>query len=92
VEVHANVLAGLISNNQITHSQIWQTVLLTLLPLLVFLMACWKATPRQLLMLCGILILSSLLVSFALLLAGRWIPPLAALLVLGASYPLWSWR
>ena len=43
-------------------------------------------------MLCGILILSSLLISFALLLAGRWIPPLAALLVLGASYPLWSWR
>ena len=93
VEVMANVLDGLRGGRMITSlapgGQMVLSVLLALLPGLLYP----RLVSRYTLPAAGLLLILPVAISLALLLGrGVWFGPMPALLALGASLPLWSWR
>jgi PAS domain S-box-containing protein len=92
VEIIANVIDGLRQNLQILPLGNPQTVLLSVTlaisPLLVFP----YLAPRGVLALTVAATVGVLLLSVLLLWKARlWFPPMAALLGIACSYPIWSW-
>ena len=92
VEIHANILAGLLAKRAITIAPAWQTGLLSMLPVLLALIGYLALSPRLALLIAASLTCLTLLASYLSLRAGVWIAPSAAGIVLILSYPLWSWR
>ncbi|MBC7413982.1 MAG: CHASE2 domain-containing protein [Herminiimonas sp.] len=92
VEIHANILASLLSDNTIRVASAWQTATLSTLPVLLALIGYLLLSPRLALLIAASLSGLTLLASYLGLRAGIWVAPSAATIVLILSYPLWSWR
>lgn len=92
IEINANVLASLLDGRSIRFAPAWQTMLVSLLPLLLAMLANLLLTPRAALIGTALLFGAVLLASYAAMRLDFWWPPAAALIALGLAYPLWSWR
>ncbi len=92
IEIHANILAGLLDGKSIALASAWQTALYCSLPVFIALLCYLMLQPRGALLASGILLIATLGTSYLVLRAGWWLPPAAGLLTLLAAYPLWSWR
>ena len=93
VEFNANLFAALRRGMTLRELDLgWRlllTGLLALLPALLYP----RINPRWAFLAAGVLVLLSIVGSTAMLrILHLWFPPAAALLALGLSYALWSWR
>ncbi len=93
VEIQANILHALRHNRAIQPLNLpWQMLLTGILVLSSLLLYSRPSPGGSLLITLGLLILP---IFFSILLLRNfhlWFPPSAALIALGLSYPLWSWR
>ncbi|HEX7644332.1 MAG TPA: CHASE2 domain-containing protein [Burkholderiaceae bacterium] len=92
VEIHANILAGILNGASIAIAKPWQTALFAMLPVLLAMLSYLFFSPRISLVLSALLFGATLLACSAAMRAGLWIAPAAGLVVLLLTYPLWSWR
>ena len=92
VEINANILASLLDGKSISMASSLQTMLFCLLPVALVWLSYLLFTPRIALSVTGGLIAATIAFSYAAMLAGTWLPPAAALLVLAIAYPVWRWR
>ncbi|HEX8957111.1 MAG TPA: CHASE2 domain-containing protein [Burkholderiaceae bacterium] len=92
VEIHANILAGILNGASIAIAKPWQTALFAMLPVLLAMLGYLFFSPRISLVLSALLFGAALLACSAAMRAGLWIAPAAGLVVLLLTYPLWSWR
>ncbi len=93
VEIHANVLDSLRRNALVqTLSLPWQMLLTAILVLSSLFLYSRLPPGGALLVIIGLLILPVAISIMLLRSQLIWFPPSAALLGLGLSYPLWSWR
>lgn len=92
IEINANILASLLDGRAIQIAPVWLTMLASLVPLLVVMLAYLLLTPRLALASTALLFAVVLLASYMAMRADFWYPPGAALIALGLAYPLWSWR
>ncbi|MBP6031017.1 MAG: CHASE2 domain-containing protein [Sphingobium sp.] len=92
-EIQANLLNSLLADRFITPMGREWVAAWSLIPLWLLMLAFWRLSPTQSLLLtlgvAGALLFGSVL---ALGLTGCWAPPFAALLGVVVVYPLWSWR
>jgi len=91
IEINANILASLLDNRSISLAPPELTVLFSLIPVMLALVAYLWLSPRLSLALAFLLLLIIISSSYFLLIAGYWIPPSAGLIVVALTYPLWSW-
>ncbi|MGE4411242.1 MAG: CHASE2 domain-containing protein [Sphingobium sp.] len=92
-EVQANLLSSLLADRFITPLPSGWVMLLSFLPFWALLIAFWRLTPTQGLILSAVVTLATLAGSLSMLaLGGIWFPPVAALLGIAIVYPLWGWR
>lgn len=93
VEVISNLLQSARHSLIVLPAPAWMTAFLSALPVLLLGLALPRLSPRQA-MLCSIALLGLVLAGAVavLQLADVWIPPLAALIGVAMSYPIWSWR
>jgi CHASE2 domain-containing sensor protein/signal transduction histidine kinase len=92
VEINANILASLLDSRSITPLSLWQTALISSSAVLLALLSCFLFSPRIALITVAALGIGLLTGSFLLLMAGFWMTPASAVIVLLIAYPLWSWR
>lgn len=92
VEINANILAGLIEKRSIHHAAGWIVMLFTMLVTLSALTICRNYSPLRSLGMIAALVAAISLFDYCLFLTGIWLPPAAAILMVLAIYPLWSWR
>jgi CHASE2 domain-containing sensor protein/signal transduction histidine kinase len=92
IEINANILAGQLDGKAIDIAPAWHTMLFSIVPVLIALLAYMLLSPRLSLLVTVMLLPSTLAASYAALRFGLWIAPGAALITLIVSYPLWSWR
>jgi len=92
VEIHANILAGLLNGESIRIAAPWQTALANILPVFLAMLSYLFFTPRLSLLCSAGLFVATLVVCNFAMRAGLWIAPAAALIGLLLTYPLWSWR
>ncbi len=92
VEIIANMLGALERDDFITPLSLWQSILISLLPIWILLIGFLRWQPRQILMASGVIFLGLLILSATLLYFGFWFPPGPALAALFLAYPLWGWR
>ncbi len=92
-EVQANMLSSLLAGRFIKPIGRNWVVIVSLLPLWLLMLAFWRLSPTQALLL-TIGMMTALFVGsiLALALTGYWIPPVAALVGPAIVYPLWGWR
>lgn len=93
VEINANIYTAIRDGRHITildkSWRLFLSVIIVLLPVLLFP----RISPGSALFLAGGLILVTSLLSMLLLsIYLIWFPPLAVILSLALSYPIWSWR
>jgi len=93
VEINANIFTAIRDGRNITaidHDlRLYLSIFIVFLPVLLFP----RVKPGAALFLTGGLILSTALLSLYLLLVKLiWFPPLAVIISLILSYPIWSWR
>ncbi len=93
VEINANLIDALRQGMTLellaTPWRLLLSGLIVLLPAFLFP----RLTPRAVLLATGLLLVATVELSAALLSGFHlWFPPFAALLGVGLSYPLWSWR
>jgi len=92
-EVQANLLSSLFADRFITYLPSEWILPLSLAPFWLLLIAFWRLTPTQgLILSITVTILIVLTSALILALRGVWIPPIAALLGIAIVYPLWGWR
>ncbi|MFA5522637.1 MAG: CHASE2 domain-containing protein [Castellaniella sp.] len=93
VEILANILQGGLDGSWIRNASTFWAVLGNLLPVLLACLGCRSLSPQRQLLLTTNLLIIVLGVCAALLYVWHlWWPPVASLLTLIISYPLWSWR
>ncbi len=93
VETQANLLDALRSGALIREAPAGWTVALAAAALLVQFLGFWKLSARAGFLLSAALLASVAVASIALVpLAGLWVAPGAALLLVAIAYPMWSWR
>ncbi|MDF3035624.1 MAG: two-component sensor histidine kinase [Paucimonas sp.] len=92
VEIHANILAGLLEDKFMSAAAPWQNILFCVVPLLIALFCYLLFRPRNAVIVSGLLFIITLAASYEVMKHGLWLPPSAALIALIISYPLWSWR
>lgn len=93
MEILANILEARRSGLEIHAWPIWGIFLAGLLPIMLLYLSLRHLSPRHGLYAAVITSGATLLCSWVLLRYGStWVPPGAALLVIFATYPLWSWR
>lgn len=93
VEVQANLLSSLLADRFITYLPSQWILPLSLAPFWLLLIAFWRLTPTQgLILSISVTLLIALTSTLILALYGFWIPPMAALLGIAIVYPLWGWR
>lgn len=93
VEVLANVLQSAREGNWIRHPDQTMQSLISLAPVLLLLVAVRRLSPRRVLLATGIalmVVLSGTLLT--LYLGNYWISPVAAMMGIALTYPIWSWR
>ncbi|PUA16361.1 CHASE2 domain-containing protein [Glaciimonas sp. PCH181] len=91
IEINANILASLLDHESIRIATSAQTMLLSVVPVLLALLSYFLLTPRLALLLTAFLMVVTAAISYLLLGHGLWIAPSAALIGLTLAYPLWSW-
>jgi CHASE2 domain-containing sensor protein/signal transduction histidine kinase len=92
VEIHANILAGILNGTSIAVARPWQTALFSMLPVVLAMLSYLFFSPRISLALSAALFIGTLFLCSAAMRAGLWIAPAAGLIALLLTYPLWSWR
>lgn len=92
VEIHANILAGILNGQSIRIAAPWQTALLCMLPVFLAMLSYLFFSPRLSLLCSAALFIATILVSDMAMRAGLWVAPASALIALLLTYPLWSWR
>jgi len=92
IEINANILASLLDGRSITPLSLWQTAVISSGAVFLALLSCFLFSPRIALITVATLCLALLAGSFLLLMAGLWMTPASAVIVLLIAYPLWSWR
>ena len=92
IEIHANILAGLIDGKSIVIAPVWLTALFCASPVMIALFAYLLLTPRTSLIALVALMFATVFVSYLAFRQGIWIAPSAALVTLVISYPIWRWR
>ncbi|WP_293778055.1 CHASE2 domain-containing protein [uncultured Oxalicibacterium sp.] len=92
VEINANVLAGLLEERGIFEATRWLTALCTIAITCLALFACLYLSPFSALSVTVGLELLLCVGTYALMTMEIWIPPAAAIFMVAAVYPLWSWR
>ena len=92
-EVQANLLNSLLADRFIMPMGRNWVAILSIVPLWLLMLAFWRLSPTQTLLLTismmAALFFGSIL---ALALTGCWVPPVAALIGPAIVYPLWGWR
>jgi CHASE2 domain-containing sensor protein len=92
-EVQANLLNSLLADRFIMPMGRNWVALLSIVPLWLLMLAYWKLSPTQsLLLTIGMMAAIFFGSILALALTGCWIPPVAALVGPAIVYPLWGWR
>lgn len=92
-EVQANMLNSLLADRFIVPIGRNWVAALSMLPLWLLMLAFWRISPTQALLLTIGMMLALFIGSVVLLATtGYWVPPVAAILGLTITYPLWSWR
>ncbi|MCH4152059.1 MAG: CHASE2 and HATPase_c domain-containing protein [Sphingobium sp.] len=92
-EVQANLLNSLLADRFIVPMDPNWVAACALVPLWLLMLAFWRLTPTQSLLLTVAVIIALFVGSvLALALTGLWIPPVAAMLGPAIVYPLWNWR
>lgn len=92
IEIHANILANLLDGTSVRPANQTQTVLFSVVPALLAMLAYLLVSPRISLLVNVTLFVATGLFCYVLLTQGVWLPPAAAWIALLLSYPLWSWR
>lgn len=93
IEIHANVLDGVLNGRRIRTAPPWLLASFALLPVLLALLAYYVLAPRYALAWTLGLLGGVAIVSVAgLRWAGYWLSPSAACLSLALVYLVWSWR
>jgi CHASE2 domain-containing sensor protein/signal transduction histidine kinase len=93
VELHANVLDGLVRNVELRGAEPWQNALFTLVPLVLALLAFHRLRTGLALLMLPVLVVAVVLAAYvAQRFAALQFAPAAAFFVLSISYPLWSWQ
>ncbi|MVW80774.1 CHASE2 domain-containing protein [Bordetella sp. 02P26C-1] len=93
IEIIGNLLQSAHQNLVVWRAPPWMSALFSALPVLLLGMALPRLSPRQA-FLCSLAFLGLVLISAiaTLRFADIWIPPLAGLIGVAVSYPIWSWR
>lgn len=91
-EIMANMLTALRADNFIRQAGTAPTLLASILPLWLIMLAFLRWRPRNALVISLASLVALFLGSWLLLHAGIWLPPGAALLGVMLVYPLWGWR
>jgi len=92
IEIHAQILSGLIEGKSIYFAPRWMTALFTALPVMLAMIGYLWLSPRLSLLALAGWMMAVLFGSYFSLRWGVWLPPSAAMIMLAISYPLWSWR
>jgi CHASE2 domain-containing sensor protein/two-component sensor histidine kinase len=92
IEIHANILAGILNGASISIARPWQTALFSMLPVLLAMLSYLFFSPRISLVFSALLFAGTLFLCSTAMRAGLWIAPAAGLITLLLTYPLWSWR
>jgi len=92
IEIHAQILSGLLDQKSIYIAPRWMSALFTAVPVMLAMIGYLWLSPRLSLLTMGLWMLAVLITSYFGLRAGIWLPPSAAFIMLALSYPLWSWR
>jgi signal transduction histidine kinase len=92
IEISANLLDALLDGRAIVRAGAPANASFSMIPVLLLMACVLLLSPRRALLATAGLIVLTLGFSFAMLKAGVWCAPAAALLGLVLAYPLWSWR
>lgn len=92
VEIHANILAGILNGKSIAIAAPWQTALCSMLPVFLAMLSYLFFTPRVSLLFSTALFIAMVFTCDLAMRAGLWVAPASALIGLLLTYPLWSWR
>lgn len=92
VEINANILASLLDGRTINPANLWQTLSITVLAIVLALLSFLFLSPRLALITVIGHIVASIVLSIVLLRFGFWFSPAASVVILSLAYPLWSWR
>ncbi|MEO8385154.1 MAG: CHASE2 domain-containing protein, partial [Betaproteobacteria bacterium] len=93
IEIHANILQGLIEHIDIRRGSAAVTGALSLLLLLGVMFAYLWLSPRQSLLLTAVVAITAIAgAGFAFKFAFVWLSPVVLVLSMLLAYPLWSWR
>ncbi|CAM3991289.1 CHASE2 domain-containing protein [Bordetella tumulicola] len=93
IEIMANLIHAVRQQQILVSAQPWQTALASIVPVLLLCLALPWLSPRQA-MFCSAALLIMILATSIIMLhwIDIWVPPVAALLGVAVSYPIWSWR
>ncbi len=93
VEINATIFHGLRSNSFITKSEDNITLIIGLILILIPVFIYPRLPPLMALLTAGFLVMSTAFLAILLMRYQYvWIPPMATIIVLLGSFPLWSWR
>ncbi len=93
IEIHANILQGLVERIDIRRGSAALTGVATLLLLLGVMFAYLWLSPRQSLLLTATVAIAAIAgAAFTFKFAFIWLSPVALVFSLFLAYPLWSWR
>jgi len=93
VEIHANVLDSLLRGFDLRAAQPWQSAIFSVVPVLIALFGFWLLRTRTALLIVPVLMICTLGAAYTAQRFGSLqLPPVAPILMLILSYPLWSWQ
>jgi len=93
VEINATIFHGLRSNSFIKKSGEYVTLIIGLIFILIPVFVYPRLSPLSALLTTGLLVISFAFIAILLLrFQYTWMPPIATIIVLLGSFPLWSWR
>lgn len=93
IEIHANVIQALVEGVRLKTTGPVESALIALLALVVVMCGYLWLTPRQSIVLAGGSLIVIAIAAAVIFRHGMvWISPTIALIAVGLSYPLWSWR
>jgi CHASE2 domain-containing sensor protein/signal transduction histidine kinase len=93
IEIHANILDGVLNHREIRIASNWHQYAFTVLPLILAMLAYWMLASRYALAwTLGLLLAMGLVSVISLRWYGLWLSPSAAFLSVVTVYVIWSWR
>lgn len=92
VEVNANIVQALVDGHRITLAPAWLNYVIALVPVMLLLASYLFARPLGIFVTALILALSTFCVTLWFWREGIWLSPVAGIVGVGATYPLWAAR